>query len=1001
MVNKGGPSSDKVSALNDLLKSSFPYIRVEELRSIPLNALARLCVLHNKRVRAHQQTASKSTRDVTREGRSMASMRRRKEKEDALIRYDAKHIKEQRASASLYRVQPLKIQIKTTRDGEDEVAGITRSREEIDIPKDYLQQLSEIDDAIWDCIPLVAKQQIFLELDDTTNSNLLRRKCWPLIRAALKPLEARAERWAMDLVVVNVNDSSLNYAPASSSITATKSDSLCGELDPSFFVAGDFGRYQYRNGLCETFDALIALIIGEHSRKISTSKPTSGAGAAAAAAASRGHRGNGSSARRSSVASVDRMDLQMVPMYQALISLIREGWDANQALNQRARSKKKSTNVLCSLRNMMCMKIYDESVGPILVDDVMSQVISSADSFLSRVAPVSSDAKSKAKRRHTGANSARTYASSEDFDVDEAIPTSGGRDREIGTSVQVNANEVMNCTNRDHGVTLPGTALNAFRRVWGFVDAMEKPSAKGKRQNPDVQKDVRHTEGDGNKGEETDSDDEKQSRVLDAARLNLLRDLRMVVLDSAMFNAICASLMHSVEKWAGVEMSLNEVVKESEADAPKETQPDLPPDDSKLLVTLLTLALDNELVLNAGGLKLPVASEDLLLVVLPAIKSVILDRLVGMIQRRIAHEKKLVLQRKKKLALETTALETQETPSSISKTSIRTRIFNVLRATPSKAEAGPTRSALARVTSRVGRCCWCAAILRCAVVDDERGTLSMLAILNDVVVDDQKSTENDDNVVAYSGFEMFGITLAKLVYQKLRHFIAARGTGGMKRKFTSASQTLNTDDGIGCGGFTSSASLSLLLEATVGKIFVRLAESSSIIHAMTVKILTLIARASPFAATSTSTSTSTTTTATLFDVKQLLSVMRALATATKSVRNEYKKKFLKSRLSQKPKSDATDTAKDASAGSVAANADTDILALYKDLISAANANPEYKKQLAESDAQKRKESAAQPDDMGETSTAAEQRDVVTSLTCPGIVTWMKEIAVVASAHVVM
>ena len=129
MVNKGGPSSDKVSALNDLLKSSFPYIRVEELRSIPLNALARLCVLHNKRVRAHQQTASKSTRDVTREGRSMASMRRRKEKEDALIRYDAKHIKEQRASASLYRVQPLKIQIKTTRDGEDEVAGITRSRE--------------------------------------------------------------------------------------------------------------------------------------------------------------------------------------------------------------------------------------------------------------------------------------------------------------------------------------------------------------------------------------------------------------------------------------------------------------------------------------------------------------------------------------------------------------------------------------------------------------------------------------------------------------------------------------------------------------------------------------------------------------------------------------------------------------------------------------------------------------------------------------------------------
>ena len=220
--------------------------------------------------------------------------------------------------------------------------------------------------------------------------------------------------------------------------------------------------------------------------------------------------------------------------------------------------------------------------------------------------------------------------------------------------------------------------------------------------------------------------------------------------DPAVFSAICASLMHSVETWAGVDMSLDDILKKSEADAKDGMQVDLPPDDAEFLVKLLALTLGSDLKVDAGGFTMPAASPDVLKVVLPAIKSVMTDRKVGMLQRRAMHVKELIMQRKKrsKEAI-VKAQEMEESPSAFSKTSIRTRVFNVLRATPGKAEAGPTRSALARATSRVGRCCWCAAILRCVVLDDERGALSMLAMLNDVIVDDHKSTKNEDNVVAY------------------------------------------------------------------------------------------------------------------------------------------------------------------------------------------------------------------------------------------------------------
>ena len=106
-----------------------------------------------------------------------------------LMSYDPENIKKQRDMSSLfspYNVQAnehhSKKSIKFSFGSQMQSMKRTSNAVAIDIPYDVLTQLNCADEEIWKSLPILVKQQIFLELGQP----VLRRHCWVFMRKVRK-----------------------------------------------------------------------------------------------------------------------------------------------------------------------------------------------------------------------------------------------------------------------------------------------------------------------------------------------------------------------------------------------------------------------------------------------------------------------------------------------------------------------------------------------------------------------------------------------------------------------------------------------------------------------------------------------------------------------------------------------------------------------------------------------------------------------------------------------
>ena len=363
VVDRGGSPADDIPMLTELLRVSFPYIGVPELRDVPLCVLARLAALHNRRVRAHRaqlegerkqrdqeamhafldsarrtgaaaagaaaagksrgagRTLISSSQRLTKESASLAkkkeAFRLHVEQRDALMRYHNDSMRDMLSVSSMYSTAiTIPIRPREAAGGGGGRAGrggglSVSGRNDVNIPLSLITQLvDDAPDEVWDAVPPIVKQQIFFELP----RDRLRRKVWPLIRRSLRPLERRNLRCAFDLAVVNLNDAGLVRAGE-------------GDFDAAFAIAPKFSMHRFRNGGCAHFSALVELLVGGEAQR----------GPAAGAAAGDWSR------RQLAAALTDRSDLQIVPMYRLIIDTLNKAWfdhratDADKSMLKKAK----------------------------------------------------------------------------------------------------------------------------------------------------------------------------------------------------------------------------------------------------------------------------------------------------------------------------------------------------------------------------------------------------------------------------------------------------------------------------------------------------------------------------------------------------------------------------------------------------------------------------------------------------------------------------------------
>ena len=659
---------------------------------------------------------------------------------------------------------------------------------------------------------------------------------------------------------------------------------------------------------------------------------------------------------------------------------------------------------------MVCMKMYDESIGAILAADLMNNVISSTEAAVSRAAAQVASV-SLAHRREAdkmgAADRTRGIALPSNAAITKAAAGSGvsGAAKvlvsESGSmavhaaasaaqSVQLGKDPYDCNVIGAGGFTLQddvidnlhkvcAVAQSSFRRVNNKIQSNQKRKrvgGGGTKGKPPSKKQATKDGGGGDlldESTESDTDDggdEEDSAIKaddideEGAREMLMRDLAVVLSDPSIFTAICCTLVNRIETVCArgaddLKAICSSTVEESSKVLPRHSQ------DIKFLTQLLMVSLGMDHFNPNSGM--PAPCDKLLEKLYPAIAAVLVESKLRRVRRHIACEKERQQSsggqkiRIKKIGDDVDAVE----PATDRET-VDAQAFSVMRTTTKDF-----------VSSRVARCIWCCALLRRVALNDEEASMAMLSTLKRVIADNFKANNSDDEVVVHTAFEMFGTTFAKLLYQKiwssfsnLKPTADDRAAGGLSGGSVRDKKPLT--------GFRSFESLRRLFTASFDTFLVRLAETSKQSHVMCIKILTLVAKCSFPCEKGMARN--------LCDVRSFLSRVRSMMSRTKRHRREYCKALPTEKGPQEQGASPTGTG-----GTVERFSDDyDFGALYRELVTAVNENASFRSQYAEVHGEIMRTQKRQD---GADAVGSDPPDVFNSFSCPEIIKFLEECSV--------